>query len=99
MSKVIIFERDNGGIVLLAPNYAWMQENNVSLADVAKKDVPPGKKYLIIDESDVPEDHTFYDAWEADFTGVADAGADYGTGSANEVVAWDNGKPVLGGSQ
>lgn len=35
---------------------------------IAKKDVPTGVPYKIIDTEDVPTDRTFRAAWEADFT-------------------------------
>ena len=31
---------------------------------VAKKDVPEGKPYKIVDVSDIPQDRTFRNAWE-----------------------------------
>jgi hypothetical protein len=48
----------------------------ISVQEVAKKDVPKDVPYLIIQESDLPEDKTFRSAWEADFT-VSDG---YGIG-------------------
>tara|TARA_R100000388_G_C7220394_1_gene148611 strand:+ start:762 stop:974 length:213 start_codon:yes stop_codon:yes gene_type:complete len=41
---------------------------DLSLEETAKKDVPAGTKYKIVDEKDLPEDRTFRDAWEYDFS-------------------------------
>lgn len=38
------------------------------IEEVARKDVPAGVPYLIVDDSVIPTDRTFRDAWEADFT-------------------------------
>ena len=38
------------------------------IEEVARKDVPSGVPYLIIEDSDIPEDRTYRDAWEADFS-------------------------------
>ena len=39
-----------------------------SVEETALKDVPTGVKFKIIDESDLPSDDTFFNAWEYDFT-------------------------------
>jgi len=62
MSKQIIYPNGNGGICLVMPT------RELPVEEVARKDVPAGIPYRIIDESDVPADHTFFNAWEADFS-------------------------------
>jgi hypothetical protein len=37
-----------------------------SLEDTIKMSVPPGLPYWFLDESDIPEDRSFRDAWELD---------------------------------
>ena len=61
MSKIIIFPTDLG-MSEIFPTGA------LSIEDTAKKDVPTGVKYKIINISDLPSDLTFRDAWEFDFT-------------------------------
>lgn len=42
-----------------------------TIEEIAKKDVPTGKKYKIVEDSDVSTDRSFRDAWvvdEADLT-------------------------------
>ena len=58
----IIYPQDNGNIALVIPT------GELPIEDVAQKDVPAGVPYLIVDSADVPEDRTFFGAWEADFS-------------------------------
>lgn len=60
MSKVIIYPKDNGGVVVVNP----VQDSGLTIEEIAEKDVPSGKPYKIIDASEVPTDRTFRDAWE-----------------------------------
>jgi hypothetical protein len=62
MTQVIIYPGDNGNIALVMPT------GELPIEDVAQKDVPAGKPYLIVDAASIPEDHTFFGAWEADFS-------------------------------
>jgi hypothetical protein len=38
------------------------------VSEIARKDVPAGVPYLIVNASDLPEDRTYRDAWTADFS-------------------------------
>jgi len=64
MTKVIIYPDDEGRIVVVHP----AAECALSVEEIAKKDVPAGKPYHIIDKSQLPEDFVFFGAWEADFS-------------------------------
>lgn len=64
MSQVVIFPNDNGSIALITPAPACP----ISIEEVARKDTPAGKPYRILNITDVPEDHTFFNAFEADFS-------------------------------
>jgi hypothetical protein len=66
--KLIIYPNDTGGICILTP----APECNLSLEEIAAKDVPADKPYKIIDAADVPADREFRDAWTADFTEVTE---------------------------
>ena len=57
----IIFPQGTG-IAVIHPT------GELSVQETAKKDVPSGVKYKIIDDSNLPEDREFRDAWEYDFT-------------------------------
>jgi hypothetical protein len=57
--KRIIFPNDDGGVSVIIPS------NNcgLSVEDIARKDVPAGKAYQIVDVADVPSDRSFRNAW------------------------------------
>ena len=57
----IIYPQETG-IAVIHPT------GELSVQETAKKDVPSGVKYKIIDDSNLPEDREFRDAWEYDFT-------------------------------
>jgi len=61
MSSHIIYPNGSGGICLVTPT------GKLPVGEVARKDVPAGVPYLILDGSQVPPDHTFFSAWEVDF--------------------------------
>ena len=44
----------------------------LTLEQIAKKDVPTGKKYKIVDVSEVSSDRTFRNAWEIDESELTD---------------------------
>ena len=73
MSK-IIYLQENGVVAIINPilNDINPATNKIyTIEEIAKKDVPTGKKYKIIDDSDVPTDRSFRDAWtvsESDLT-------------------------------
>jgi hypothetical protein len=57
--KRIIYPSDNGGVVIVIPTES---------VELAMKDIPAGKPYLIVDAADIPVDREFRNAWTADFT-------------------------------
>tara|TARA_B100001123_G_C14771499_1_gene812888 strand:- start:258 stop:464 length:207 start_codon:yes stop_codon:yes gene_type:complete len=59
--KIIIFPNETG-IAVMTPT------GLLSVEETAKKDVPTGVKYKIIDASDLPKEPDFRNAWEYDFT-------------------------------
>jgi hypothetical protein len=69
MTQAIIYPQDNRNIALVMPT------GELPIEDVAQKDVPAGKPYLIVDAASIPEDHTFFGAWEADFSNAQVAGS------------------------
>ena len=58
----IIYPNGNGVIAVIHPT------GELAIEEVARKDVPAGVPYLIIEDSDVPEDRTYREAWTADFS-------------------------------
>jgi hypothetical protein len=62
MTQRIIYKNEDGGVSILIPS------GELPVEEVARKDVPFGVSYKIVDTADVPSDRTFRDAWEADMT-------------------------------
>ena len=58
----IIFKDTNGGIAVIYPSQDW----SGTMEELAQKDVPTGLKYKIVEDSDIPTDHSFRGAWEVD---------------------------------
>lgn len=63
MDKVIIYPQDNGYLALVHPC-----ECGLTVEEIARKDVPAGKPFLILSQSDLPSDLTYINAWTADFS-------------------------------
>lgn len=61
MAQRIIYPNGDG-VSVVVPGKGW------DAAVVARKDVPAGIPYRIVDESDIPEDRSERDLWTADFS-------------------------------
>lgn len=64
MMKVVIFQKKTGGVGLMSFNPKYVPDIKVG----AKKYVPLGQPFKIVEDTDLPADQTFFDAWEADFS-------------------------------
>jgi hypothetical protein len=62
--KRIIYPTDEGGVAVIIP----APECDLTIEEIAAKDVPTGKPFKTVDTEDIPSDRTFRAAWEADFT-------------------------------
>jgi hypothetical protein len=62
MNKIITYPQENGVVAIIIPTPEFLETN--SIEDVAAKDVPEGLPFKIIDESEIPTDWAFRDAWE-----------------------------------
>ena len=74
MSK-IIYKQDSGVVSIIMPNLNEINPATgvvFTIDEIAKKDVPTGKKYKIIEDSDVPTDRSFRDAWTVDESNLTD---------------------------
>lgn len=75
MTKFIVFKEDDGSISIIKP----IEGCGLTLEEIAAKDVPSGKKYKIIEATDVPTDRYFRNAWDMDESEMTDGvGADHG---------------------
>jgi hypothetical protein len=59
--KRIIYKNDDGGVSVIIPAPEYLQ--NHTIEEIAKKDVPAGVPYEIVDVSEIPSDRTFRGAW------------------------------------
>ena len=59
MSQRIIYETEEGGVAVIIP----APECDLTIEEIAAKDVPEGVSYHIVDVSEVPSDRTFREAW------------------------------------
>jgi|2_EtaG_2_1085320.scaffolds.fasta_scaffold40157_2 hypothetical protein len=62
MGKIILFKNDEGGVSVMNPS----KNHGRTVEEIAEKDVPDGKPYVIVDESIMPTDRAFRPAWELD---------------------------------
>ena len=72
MSQRIIYQNDEGGVSVITP----APNCGLTIEQIAKKDVPTGKAYKIVDVADVPSDRTFRNAWEVDADTLTDGVGD-----------------------
>jgi hypothetical protein len=59
----IIYPNGNSGVALAAVNPKY-----TDLVAAGKKFVPKGLPFKVVNESDLPDDDTFFDAWEYNFS-------------------------------
>jgi hypothetical protein len=60
--KRIIYPTDDGGVAVIVPSKEYLVDHTIE--ELAAKDVPNGKPYQIVEDSDIPSDRTFRNAWE-----------------------------------
>ena len=61
MSKKIIYKNDDGILAIIVPTSKALEI--MTIEEIAKKDVPTGKAYKIIEDTDVPSSREFRNAW------------------------------------
>lgn len=61
MNQAIIYNQDNGMLAVVHPSQEAVDKYGID--EIAKKDVPSGKPYKIVDISEIPVDRTFRGAW------------------------------------
>lgn len=58
--KRIIYPTADGGVAIIVP----APDCGLTIEEIARKDVPAGVDYRIVNASDIPTDRTFRNAWE-----------------------------------
>ena len=66
----IIYKNENGSVSIIHPTEDAL--SFMTIDEIAKKDVPTGLSYKIVDDSEVPTDRTFRDAWTVDEATLTD---------------------------
>ena len=87
----IIYQTKHSTVAVITPAPNWILESGkifknltgdeltAGLEELAQKDVPPGLKYKIVEDSDILSDRSFRDAWEVDPTDLTDGiGSNFG---------------------
>ena len=59
-NKRIIYQEDDGTTAVIVPN----SNCGLSLVEIAEKDVPIGKSYVIVNDTDLPQYRLFRNAWK-----------------------------------
>ena len=66
----IIYKNESGGVSILHPTEEAL--SFMTIDEIAKKDVPTGLPYKIVDDSEIPTDRTFRNAWTVDEATLTD---------------------------
>jgi hypothetical protein len=64
MNKRIIYKNPDNSVSIIVPSDEALQ--SITIEQIARKDVPTGLKYKIVDVSEVPSDREFRNAWTID---------------------------------
>ena len=78
----ILYLQDNGVVAIIYPSDSINPAtgNPYTAEEVALKDVPKGKKYKIVEDSDIPSDWSFRDAWTVSDSNLTDGTGTYELG-------------------
>ena len=71
MDKRIIYKNSDGTVGIIVP-----VEFDLTVEQIALKDVPTGLKYKIVDVSEISSDRTFRNAWTIDESELTDGVGD-----------------------
>ena len=66
--KRIIYKTSTGSLRIIVP----ADNIDMTVEEIAQKDVPTGLKYKIVDVSEVPSDREFRNAWTIDEAELTD---------------------------
>ena len=67
-TKRIIYREDDGSVSIVIP----VKNCDLTVEQIAKKDVPTGKKYKIVYVSGISSDRSFRYAWTVDESDLTD---------------------------
>jgi hypothetical protein len=78
MAQLILMHNDSGGVMVGYPTPEALQ--TYTITEIALKDTPTGQPFWIVNEEEVSNDHTFFNAWELDLEALGEPtgyGMDY----------------------
>lgn len=78
MALLILTENDTGGVMVGYPTPEALE--TYTITEIALKDTLTGKPFWIVDEENISNDHTFFNAWELDIEALGEPtgyGMDY----------------------
>ena len=70
-----VYKNDDGSVSIITPTQeviAMFSSEREALQKVCEKDVPFGKKFIIVDESILPDSREFRNAWTIDDAELTD---------------------------
>ena len=68
--KRIIYKNSDNTVSIIIPSPEALQ--SMTIEQIAKKDVPTGYKYKIVDVSEIPSDRSLRNAWSIDEAELTD---------------------------
>ena len=68
--KKIIYKNTDNTVSIITPTNEALQ--SMTIEQIAKKDVPTGYKYKIVDVSEIPSDRSLRNAWSIDEAELTD---------------------------
>lgn len=67
---VIVYRQDSGRVAVVRPTEEALAQFGIDA--IARKDVPAGKPYKVMDSADLPTDRSERDAWTVDEADLTD---------------------------
>ena len=84
----IIYKNSDESIAIIHPTSEALEI--MTIEEIALKDVPTGLAFAIVNDSEISTDRAYREAWVVDSSLLTDGvGADYGVGSANLLIGYD----------
>ena len=71
----ILYQQNDGTVAIIVPVLTEINPETgepYTIKEIAEKDVPQGKKYKIVEDSDIPTDRSFRNAWVVDENDLTD---------------------------
>jgi len=81
MTQLILHKNNNDGVAICTPSPEALE--TYTITEIALKDSPTGQPFWIVNEEDVCNDYTYYNAWELDIETLGEP-----TGYGMEYEDW-----------